>query len=246
MLAMATTKILSHLLLTALFAQQLDGKSIFYLREEVELQLPDGIIEVSHRDIWIGARRMRVDNPQDKTSLIYAQDINSMFMLNHQRKEYVFATPGQDKRVTQRPLFGLAALHNGQLVKRGSFLEETGGRKKIGPFYCREFKLNYPSQYGITTRIWASVYPVHVSPRTFLRVWYAGAGINPPPDVRSILGLIMRELGGVPIQLTSEIEQEGMEIVTTSTITVMERRHDFPDDIFDIPSDYKKGDMSQN
>ncbi|CAM2006562.1 hypothetical protein [Acanthopleuribacter pedis] len=223
---------------------QLDQKTIFYLREEIEMRLPDGVVEVKHRDIWIGLRRMRIDNVKDGTSMIYAQGINSMFLLDHRKREYVFATSGSDRRVAQRPLFGLAALENGMLVKRGKFVTPLKETRKIGDFNCRAFELNYPEDFGLTTKIYASELPVFISPRTFLRIWYAAAGVNPPQDVRYILGSLMRELKGVPIQIVSEIEQEGFQIVTTSTITVIERRQDFEPQLFEIPKGYRRGDLA--
>lgn len=223
---------------------QLDQKTVFHLREEIEMRFPDGVIEVKHRDIWMGVRRMRIDSIKDRTSMIYAHEINSMFLLDHRKREYVFATSGSDRRVAQRPLFGLAALENGMLVKRGKFVTPLNETRKIGAFNCRAFQLNYPEDYGVTTKIYASELPVFISPRTFLRIWYAAAGVNPPQDVRYILGSLMRELKGVPIQVVSQIDQEGFEIVTTSTITVLERRQDFDPQIFEIPKGYRRGDLA--
>lgn len=234
---------LCFLLAAQLWCFQLDQKTIFYLREEIEMQFPEGVTEVKHRDISIGLRRLRIDNVQDGTSMIYAQEINSMFMLDHRKREYVFATSGSDRRVAQRPLFGLAALENGMLVKRGKFLTPLNETQKIGKFTTRAFLLNYPEDFGVTTTIYASELPVFVSPRTFLRIWFAAAGVNPPQDVRFVLSSMMRELKGVPIRVVSEISQEGVRIISTSTITEMERRTDFDPQLFEIPKGYRRGDL---
>lgn len=225
-------------LLLVLSFQTVD-RSLVYLVEEVSYRLPGALEESYERHIWIGRNHVRIDHEQDGLSMIYDLSLHRVIVLDHGDKTFLYTLSGRDKKHARPPLMGLAGLRDGSLYRVGPILEPTGNHRQISGWRCFEFRVLYPDAYGIDTRIWASAMNNRFDKNMFRKLWYAAVGTAPPIDVRQIIGQVIRELNGVPLRIESVVNQDGLDIVMTSTITTIEKREGENPAVFSIPENYE-------
>lgn len=225
------------LVLTLMSMQHVKTKG-FCLVERVEVDLPGGAKESFANKIWVAENRVRSDLVREEMTLIYDLDLHVLFVIDHKAKTYQISRTQDQKRNARMSLRGLAPIVNGTLQRKPPFLKPTGARKIISEWVCEEFRLDYPEEFGVDTRIWASFQPP--LPKAMVKkIWYAALGTSPPGDVRYVINEILRELRGVPIQITSTISLEGQFLTTTSTLISIRRMDEADADAMAIPGNYR-------
>lgn len=225
-------------LLTLAF-QEPTGNDAIFLVEQVKVDMPGDFSQVQEREIWIGRDRVRVDLREQRKSLVFALDLKTLFVIDHKQKKFFYALTGRDKELIRRPLFGLAPLVEGKLENRTDIMSPTGRSEKIEFWHCYEYAVDYGTKVGVDTRMWVSVSPTPMRKVDVKKLWYAGAGGSPPTDVRHLLQQLLGGFPGIPVRIVTTIEQEGFEIITTTTLRTIEQHRDLPKDFFNIPADYQ-------
>lgn len=221
------------------FQRQTAGNDAIFLVEQVEVEMPGDFSQRYEREIWIGRDRVRVDLRPQRKSLVFALDLKTLFVIDHGQKKFYYALTGRDKDLIRRPLFGLAPLEEGKLAYRTDLIKPTGRTEKIEFWRCDEFVVDYGSDIGVETQLWASKTPTPMSKNDIKKLWFASAGGSPPTDVRHLLQELLRGFTGIPVRIVTTIEQEGFVVRTTSTLRSIEKHLDLPKDFFNIPADYQ-------
>lgn len=210
----------------------------FFLKERVEVTYPGGGVTTFENHLWVGKNRIRTDRLDHNTTIIFDLGLHIVYVIDHNDRTYQISRAAVPKNQTRLSLQGLATIRNGALQRRLSFAEPTGKRKKIASFICDEYRLSYPQEYGMDTRIWTTHH--RLLTKAYVRkIWYAAIGTAPPGDVKSVLNAILSDIRGVPIQVVSTIDLEGHQVTTTSTFTHLEPFYDDELKLMAIPSGYQ-------
>lgn len=212
---------------------------IIYLRERVEMKLFDNLLESYDREIYYDRNLVRIDELDKKKSYIFLPKRNMMVVLDHENSSFSYVSPFKaDDSLVKTMLKGLGYLVGDQLQRRKNTIVPTGLKRKISEWQSQEFKLNYPSSTGITTKIWCASEPTIFSKSNYKNYWYALIGGNPSGDANRVVSQFFKDIPGIPIKFETKINQQNSEITITSTLTVMELRQIKNMTLFDIPKNY--------
>jgi len=230
------------LLLLSLLSSWQDAKEIIFLHERVQIDLRGEIIDAYERDIYYDKedkRTIRIDEHSTKQSYIFRTDPSMIIVLNHEDQSFSYGLVKHDRSLIRTMLKGLGYYVDGQLQQRAGNLSPTGLKRKISQWQCQEYALNYPSMFGIDTRIWCTSEKTILSKDDMRTLWYTIIGGSPSHDVNSVILQFFKDIPGVPIQFVTKIEQQDAMITIKSQITTMERRSNSNANLFEIPNNYR-------
>lgn len=237
LVARARSERLNLFLFTVFIWTQLPRVVGLYYEERVEMTSSAGHHEIVTKRVWVGKDRIRTDLVEDELSLIYDLDLHIIYVMDHRARSYVVSR-SKTRKEARLCLTGLAPILDGVLQRNPPYVTATGRQRKFGRWRCSEYRLNYAESFGVETRIWASSQLNHLKSQ-FRKTWYAALGTAPPSDVRYVLNDVLREIGGIPIQISATLSLEGHFVKTTATITELRALTDVDPSILSVPQDYR-------
>lgn len=218
--------------------------SALYLEEEVMVTINGIQVEKSYRSIWVSNKKVRVDFKDIGLRLIYNMDFKTLFVIDMEKRHYYMARPNTLKdRFARLPLSDLGVMLDDRLENVEPILTKTGNTLKISGWTCQEMRLASTRSGNVQTSIWVTQGSVlnqklAAEPRFLRQIWEASLGINPPFDVVRLIRRVFEAMDGIPLRVVTTVNQDDLEVVTTSTLVDINREYDKPGDFFDIPADF--------
>lgn len=216
-----------------------DPKDIIYLREQVKIELAGGIEETYDREYYFDKKVLRVDELGLKRSYVISQPLERIVILNHENRKFSWGNIEPDGDLIRTMLRGMGHLVDGQLQQRARTLSPTGLKRKISYWNCQEFKINYPSRFGLDTKIWCTNEKTIMSKNDMKMLWYTIIGGSPTQDVNRVITQFFKDIPGIPIQFVSTIKQQESTVTITSRIVTIEKRKIKDENLFKIPKNYR-------
>ena len=212
-----------------------------YILEEIQYDIPEAPTEVTQREIFIGKHHVRTDRLEngDDVSYVYVPRRSVFYVINRTRKNYFYVLTAKDKHFRQ-VFDGMATVKDGSFEIPENIIYPTNQKQAIGSWFCHEYQINYPKNFGVITTIWVTRSFTELDRSALKTLWHTsfGTSISIPYDVRQIVNTLLEELNGAPIRTVTTIDQEGVKVTTISTIKRIEKQTLNDPNFFGIPSGY--------
>lgn len=230
---------ISCLIFCLLSYQGSEAAQVIHIEEEVVTAIPETPEQRSKRNVYIGDSVIRTDfEDYPDLRLLYDLRLGTLIVVEMDKKTFYLSRPGRKKRLLRSMLNGFTRLDDGVLTTDGPLVKATGAKRIISGEECFEYKLNY-SNKGMETNIWVTRSRISTDRRDFRKIWHAATGTIPPLDVKAIYTRLFSELKGVPVSVEHLVHQEGITILTVTTITHINRRFKAPEGFFSIPENFE-------
>jgi len=198
-------------------------------------------------EIWMTDKGVRTDS--DKTSAIMLFDEKKLYMIDHEKKTYMEMPMDFEKLSSEmmkdqneedvKKMQGMMQ----NMMKIEASVEVTDEKQKINDWNCKKYILTMNMMMGtITQEIWATE-EIKIDESLYSK--YATSAYSAMPGMQAALGSLleeMKKIKGVHVKtITSQKVMNQNFESWTELITFKETSA--PDDIFQLPSGYKKTAM---
>lgn len=212
---------------------------VLFIQEQVEVEILNNLVETTTRDIYFNKRSVRINELDQDLSYIIWINQSWMIVLDHKTQSFSHGEIKHDRNLVKLMLKGLGYYVDGKIQRRAGTLSPTGLKRKISEWQCQEFKLNYPSSFGVATEVWCTSEKTILSKNDMQDLWYAMLGNTQPQDVNVVVTQFFRDIPGIPIQFVTKVDQQDAAVTLTSRIIAIEIRQMKNNDLFEIPNNYR-------
>lgn len=190
-------------------------------------------------ETWITPKGSRSDNPQNSTIVLLEE--KKIIMINHEDKSYTEMPMDIEKMMSKLDEEDAERMKSLQkMMKVDVDVEITDEQKEINNWNCRKYIVTLNLFMGtFTTEIWATQ-ELDVDKELYAK--YRSSMMSMSPGLQNAASEIMKEMKKIKgVDVLTISTQKVMNQTVKSTKELLEfKKDDAPDDLFKVPSGYKK------